>query len=118
MCGKFRAEGQWPKPTGGPIASRQRGETLAANPQLLDDGFIPFGTDDFDVGQKPAPFGDHDQQSPTGRVIFLMSLEVLGELGDALTQDCNLHFWRSSIGFVCPIAGNDLLLAFSRQCHF
>ena len=50
-------------------------------------------------------------------MIFLMRLEMLRELCDALTQDCDLHFWRAGIGLVGPIVGNDLLLAFSRQCH-
>ena len=51
-------------------------------------------------------------------MIFLMRFEMLGELCNALTQDCDLHFWRTSIGLVGPIVADDLLLTFSRQCHY
>ena len=97
--------------------SPQRGETLAADAQLQQDSFVPFGTNVLQVRQKPAPFGDHNQQPSAGRMIFLMRFEVLSELRDALTQDCDLYFWRAGIGLVSPIVGNNLLLMFGRQCH-
>jgi len=71
-------------------------------PSFSRTALLPFGTNVLQVRQKPAPFGDHNQQPSAGRMIFLMRFKMLGELSDALSEDCDLHFWRASIGLVAP----------------
>ena len=42
-------------------------------------------------------------------MIFLMCLEVLCEAVDTFCQECDLHFWRASIGGVLAMLGHDVL---------
>src|SRR5258708_314850 len=50
-------------------------------------------------------------------MILLVRLEMLRKHRDARAQQSNLYFWRSGVGFVALIPGENLLLCFYRQCH-
>jgi hypothetical protein len=40
------------------------------------------------------------QQAPPGMMVFLVSLEMFGEIADAFTEQRYLHFWRTGIGLM------------------
>jgi hypothetical protein len=50
-------------------------------------------------------------------VIFNMNLEVLGEMIDALTQECNLHFGRAGVRLMNPELLDDVWLALFSNSH-
>jgi hypothetical protein len=41
-------------------------------------------------------------------MILRVSLEVLGQVGDAVREECDLHFWRSGIDVMDSIRGDEL----------
>jgi hypothetical protein len=51
-------------------------------------------------------------------VIFLVSLEVLGELGNTCAEQCHLDFRRTNVFFVTGVCRHDLFFRFYCQCHF
>lgn len=50
-------------------------------------------------------------------VIFNMNLEVLGEMIDALTQECNLHFRRAGVRLMKPELLHDSVSLFLSNSH-
>lgn len=50
-------------------------------------------------------------------VVFLVNLEVLGEVGNPLTQESDLDFGRTGVAFMQPMLLDDCLLLFCEQCQ-
>ena len=70
---------------------------LLADSKFLDDVFITLGVVFLQIIQQAATLADHHEQTAPGGVVFLVRFEVLGQLADPLTQDCNLHFRASGV---------------------
>lgn len=70
---------------------------LLADSKFVDNVFITLGVVFLQIIQQAATLADHHEQTAPGGVIFLMRLEVLGQLADPLTQNCNLDFRASGI---------------------
>ena len=74
-------------------------------PVTLDVNFLK-------VVEQTATLTDHLQQTATGMVILLVSLEVLGEVVDALCEQSNLNLGRTGVAFVKGLLCNDFVFEF------
>src|SRR5688572_3915184 len=70
---------------------------LAANPEASDQIAVARLVFALHIIEQAAALADHLQQTATGMVVALMGLEVLGEVGDPLGQDRDLHVRRAGI---------------------
>jgi hypothetical protein len=50
-------------------------------------------------------------------VIFTVGLEVALQFVDVGGQQCNLHFWRTSVTNSLLVVGYDLSFFFNAECH-
>ena len=50
-------------------------------------------------------------------MVLLVDLEMLRQVGDPVTQQCDLHFRRTRISIVRFKFFNDFVLLFSLLCH-
>src|SRR6185369_8067169 len=88
-----------------------------ADAQPVDELLVPVLVGRLDVIEQPAPLA-HELEQPAPRMVILgMRLEVIGEIGDALGQDCDLNFWRTGIAGFGRILLDKLLLALSANRH-
>src|SRR5262245_58698752 len=90
---------------------------LAADAEALDQRLVASLVDTLDVIEKAAAGLNHLEQAAAGMVILAVALEVLGEVGDALGEDCNLHFRRTGIPGLGGIFGDERGLALSSNRH-
>src|SRR5688500_10166278 len=83
--------------------ARRRRFTKRKRPGLLtqsepvDDLKISLAVFPREVLQKAVPAADHLQQAAPRSVVLLVGLEVVGELGDALGEERDLHFRRAGV---------------------
>src|SRR5687768_15256119 len=90
---------------------------LAADAQTLDERLVAVLVDLLDVVEEAAP-GLHHFQQPASRMVVLgVAFEVLGEVGDALGEDRDLHLGRTGIALLGGIFRNEHSLALRRNRH-
>ena len=70
---------------------------LFTDAKFLDDVFITLSIVRFKIVQQAAALADHHQKTAPGGMVFLVALEVLRQLSDALTQNGNLYFRAARI---------------------
>jgi hypothetical protein len=87
---------------------------LLTDTELVDDRAVPLHIGLLEVIKKPAAASDELQKAAAGVVILRVRLEVLGEVGNAVREECNLHFWRPGIGVMNPILVNEVRLRLLR----
>src|SRR5690606_26617225 len=83
---------------------------LAAQTQALDQLTVAVDVLLLHVLEKAAAPADHQQQAAAAVVVVLVRLEVLGELGDAVRQQRDLHVGRPGVAVAGAVLGDDLLL--------
>jgi len=66
----------------------------------------------FQIVQEAAALSHQLDQSSTGMVVLGMDLEMTRQVTDALAQDGHLHFRRTGVGVVQPVAIDNLLFVF------
>ncbi len=92
-------------------------ERLLTQTKLSNDAAIAFLRVIRQVLQQAAAIAYHLQQTATRCVVFLLSLEVPGEMIDALGEQCNLYLRRASVTLVSLVFGDNLLLYFGYDIH-
>jgi hypothetical protein len=80
--------------------------------ELFDDALVSIGSGSFEVIEQLSTAGHHLQQSASGRVIFQMALEVVGQLINPLRQKRYLHI-RTPCIFLVHSQGVNILSV----CH-
>ena len=70
---------------------------LLADAELADDVAIPIRITSLQVVKKAATLADKHQQTPARAMVFLVRFEMLGELGDSLTQNRNLDLGAARV---------------------
>ena len=70
---------------------------LLPEAQTLDYGSITLHIICFDVIEQSSSLADQLQQAAPGVVIFLVRLEMLGQIFDSRAQQGNLYFGRTGI---------------------
>ena len=78
---------------------------------------VAAGVDLVQVVEQAATLRHHLQKATTRVVVLLVSLEVFGEVGDALRQDRDLNLGRAGVAGGAGVIGDDLVLAFSSNRH-
>jgi hypothetical protein len=73
---------------------------LFSQSKALNDRSVTLQILFLHIVQKPSPLADELQQPPAGMVVLFMLLEMIGQIGDASTQERDLNFRRSRIGCV------------------
>jgi len=66
-----------------------------------------------EIIQETAALADHHEQAAAGTMVFLIVLEVLGQVIDALGQQRNLHIGRTGI----PLVQLEILNRFRFRFH-
>lgn len=87
---------------------------LATETDRFDELFVTFQIFALQVVEQRAALTNHLQQAATAVVIFVVAFEVLGEVRNALREQCNLHFRRTSVAFVLTELRNRFLFANGR----
>jgi hypothetical protein len=85
---------------------------LLSNAQSINKRPIPGMINAAEVIQQPTPTPDQLQQSSAGMMILLVSLEMLGQVGNAVGQYRNLNLRRSGIFFMPPMLGDQRCFRF------
>ncbi len=81
---------------------------LLANPELVDDRAVPLHVDILEVVEKPAAPADELQKAAAAVMILRVRFEVLGQVGDPVRQQRDLHFRRTGIARVRRIAVDEV----------
>ena len=84
-------------PPTGDLGSKRPVTRLLTDSKFLDDVFVSISIVRLQIVQQATPLADHHEQTPPGGVVLFMRLEVLGQITDPLTQNCNLDFRASGI---------------------
>ena len=90
-------------------------QPLLSQAQLRDDGLIPIVIDPPQVVEEPAPLSDQQEQATLGSVVFLVHLEVLCQIPDAVGQQRNLDLGRTRVRLVLAVLRNCFLCCHDRQ---
>src|SRR5450631_4765949 len=83
---------------------------LPAKPELGDDGAVALDVGAGEVIEQAAAFANQLQQTAARGVVLGMVAEMLGERGDAVAEDGDLHLRRPRVGVVATMLGDDLRL--------
>ncbi len=76
-----------------------RGNRSLADVELVDERAVTLDVDALQVVELATTLADELEQTTTGVVVFLVRLEVLGELRDAFAQKGDLNFGRTRVAF-------------------
>jgi hypothetical protein len=89
------------------------GKWLLADAELGDDAFVTLGIVFLQIVQQTTPLADQHEKAPARTVVFLVRLEVLRQLANALTQQRDLYFRTSGIRCVRTVLVNEGLFLLS-----
>src|SRR5579862_5091880 len=92
-------------------------DALPAQSQIRNELPVPFQIFVLQVVQQPAALAHLQQQAATAVMVFLMNLQMLGQLIDRSGQNGDLHVGRSGVGSRTPEFGGDLRFLFFAQGH-
>src|SRR5262249_49863402 len=90
---------------------------LAAQTEVVDQVLVAIEILALQVVEEAAALADHLEQAAARVVIFVVGLEVLGEMRDALRQESDLDLGRAGVLVVLPVLRDGLLLANGRNGH-
>src|SRR6185436_17562286 len=97
----------------GGLAPAPKGDRrLLTNAELVDDRAVALHVHLLEVVEEAAAPSDELQKAAAGVVVLRVRLEVLGEVGNSVREECDLHFWRSGIGVMHPILVDETRLLF------
>lgn len=80
---------------------------LPTQAKLADQCSIPLDIVAVEVIEKPTSLPDEHEQPSTRVVILLVDLQMIRQMIDSRGEECNLHLWRSGVGLVGAVLGND-----------
>lgn len=70
---------------------------LLSDSQSADQILVAAKVGPLQIIQESPPLTDHFEQTTTGMVILLVSLQVFGQIADPLAQEGNLDFRRAGV---------------------
>jgi hypothetical protein len=85
---------------------------LTPQAKTIDNLVITLNVYALEIVQKTPALRDHLEQAAPRMVIFLVRLEMLGQLVNALAEQCDLNLGRTRITFVCTKFPDDSFLGF------
>jgi hypothetical protein len=87
--------------------------SLLADTELANDRLITLGIVFLEVVEQAAPLADQHEKSAARAVVFLVRLEVLRQLADALAEQGDLDFRTSGIAGMRAVSVNEGFLLLS-----
>jgi hypothetical protein len=84
---------------------------LLTETELRDDLLVRFRVVRLEVVQKATTAAHHHEEATAGGMVFLVILEVLGQLTDTLAQNGDLDLRASGVVGVGGVLTDDLLLS-------
>src|SRR5690349_24508274 len=90
---------------------------LATQTQASDQSAVTAHVLAFQVVQQLTTLVNHADQTTTGVVVFTVGLEVTLQFVDVGGQQCNLHFWRTSVTNSLLIVSYDLSFFLNVESH-
>src|SRR2546428_2922669 len=97
------------KPQGRPWVTRLAG-SLPAQTEAPEDRLIALGALLMQVREQPPPLSDHREQAATARTVVSCRSEMLGQVLDALGEECDLDFGGTAVLVVAAVRRDDLAL--------
>jgi len=85
---------------------------LPPQAQTIDYFMIAFDVCAFQIIEQTPSLLDHFQQAAPRMIILLVSLEMLGQVVNSLTQQCHLYLGRTGVGLVGTEVRHDLFFGF------
>ena len=85
---------------------------LLSQAELANDRAVTLDIVLLQVVQQTSSVTDHLLQTAAAVEILLVSLEVLGQVSDAVGQDSNLYFGRTCVALVSSVLLDDVVLEF------
>jgi hypothetical protein len=98
-----------PAPT---LAATMTAARLTPEPESLDQLLVPHRIVAPQILEQSTPLTHDPQQAAARMMIFHVRLEMIGQLVDALGQECDLDFGRARVFVVDPMSLDDGLFAF------
>jgi hypothetical protein len=86
---------------------------LLADAEFRDDRLIALGIVFLEVVEQATPLADQHEKAAARAVVFLVRLEVLRQLPNALAQQRDLNFRASGIGCMRTVLVNEGFLLLS-----
>ena len=86
-----------------------------ADAELCNNGTVTFNVCLGQVVKQATPLTNHLVHTKSGMVIIRMTFQVLRQFTDALSQNSNLNFGRTSVVFVSGVCLNDFGLFFLKS---
>src|SRR5690606_7189639 len=91
---------------------------LLTNAELRDDRAVALDVLRADVVEETTTAADELQKATAAVVVLRVRLEVLGEVGDPLAEERDLHLGRPAVGLVSLELLDDLSLAVRKKSHW
>src|SRR2546423_7885415 len=90
---------------------------LFSDAEFIDDRAVTLDVGLLQIVEKAATAADELEQSAAAVMVLRVRLEMLGEVGDAIREKCDLHFGSSGIAVMGAILGDQVrfLLFSGRQ---
>src|SRR5579871_3142760 len=88
------------------------GANSAAQAQARNQRFVALDVLRLHIVEQAATLRHHLDHAAAGMIVLGVGLEVLGEVGDALRQDRDLHLRRTGVIVAGRVLGDQLFLAF------
>ena len=86
---------------------------LFADAEFLNDGFVALGIVFLKVVKQATPLADQHEKTPARAMVFLVRLEVLRQVTNALAQKRDLDFWAACVRAMSTVLVNEGLLLLS-----
>src|SRR5699024_7412453 len=92
-------------------------KSLSAQTESLDQRTVALHVVLPQVAEETTAATDEQQQATTAVVVVLVVTRVLGQVGDALREEGDLHLRGAGVALARAVLGHDLLLDVSGQRH-
>src|SRR6266849_1438962 len=77
--------------------------SLPPQTESPDDRLVALGALLMQVGEQPPPLSDHAEQAATARAVVLGRAEMIGQVLDAVREQCDLDLRGSGILLVATV---------------
>src|SRR6185437_6162661 len=100
-----------------PAKGSMRARRSATQAETADQRLIALGVLALEITEQATASVDHLQETTTRMMVFLVRLEMLGQLLDARGQQRNLHLRRTGVGRRAAVILDDLAGLFGGKRH-
>ena len=91
-------------------------QLLLSQTELFNDSSVSFDVHLLKVVKKISSVTNHLEEAATAVVILMIALQVLSEVSDSVSKNCDLNLGRAGVAFVDGVLFNNCLLFCC--CHF